>query len=255
VTARRLNGADAAGARVDLSFVVRHGRGRRLVDRRVMGAGARPRISGRLTTIGGVPLGGARVWRASAVADGTWQISGAPLTTSTTGHVSGRLPAHGPSRDMRLVYFSYSDSSENVQPPARRLRVRAATTIRLDNIRYLNGETMNFSGRITTRPLIRRKPVDLQVVVRGRWRTFDTTRGLGGSLAAALSLHRDPAPHRAPVPSCHPHRRGKPLGSGTFASRANLGHAMRSRWRKCGLDDAFVGPSRLLGGSNTGGSP
>jgi hypothetical protein len=57
-----------------------------------------------------------------------------------------------------------------------RLGVRAATTIRLDKARYRNGDTVKFSGRITTRPVIRRKAVYLQVVVRGRWRTFDTTR-------------------------------------------------------------------------------
>jgi hypothetical protein len=116
------------------------------------------------------------VWRASAVAGGVWQISGAPLTTSAAGRVSGRLPARSPSRDVRLVYFPYSDSSENVQSASRNLDVRAATTIRLDKALYRNGEAVNFSGRITTRPAIRRKSVYLQVVVRGRWRTFDTTR-------------------------------------------------------------------------------
>jgi hypothetical protein len=176
VAPRRLNGVAGAAARVDLSFVVRHGKGRRLVDRRIVGAGAKPRISGRLTSVLGAPIGGARVWRATAVAPGGWQISGAPLTTSATGRVSGRLPAHRPTRDVRLVYFPYSDSSENVQSPVRRLGVRAATTIGLDRTRYRNGDSVNFSGRITTQPVIRRKSVYLQVVVRGRWRTFDTTR-------------------------------------------------------------------------------
>jgi hypothetical protein len=173
---RRLNGASAAAARVELSFVLRHGKGGRLVSRRVVGASVRPRISGRLTSVLGVPIGGARVWRASSMAGGVWEISGAPLTTSATGRVSGRLPARSPSRDVRLVYFPYSDSSENVQSASLRLGVRAATTIRLDKARYRNGDTVKFSGRITTRPVIRRKAVYLQVVVRGRWRTFDTTR-------------------------------------------------------------------------------
>jgi hypothetical protein len=176
VAPRRLNGARAAAARVDLSFVVRHGTGRRLVARRVVAANVKPRISGRLITAAAVPISGAKVWRASAVANGVWEISGAPLTTSAAGRVSGRLPAHSPSRDVRLVYFPYSDSSENVQSASVRLGVRAATTIRLDKARYRNGDTVKFSGRITTRPVIRRKSVYLQVVVRGRWRTFDTTR-------------------------------------------------------------------------------
>jgi hypothetical protein len=62
-----------------------------------------------------------------------------------------------------------------VQSPPRRLATRASTTIQLDKARYRNGDTVTFSGRITTRPLIRRKGVYLQVVVRGGWRTFDTT--------------------------------------------------------------------------------
>jgi hypothetical protein len=129
-----------------------------------------------LTTAAGVAISGARVWRASAVANGVWRISGAPLMTSATGRVSGRLPPHSPSRDVRLVYFPYSDSSENVQSRSRRLEVRASTTIGLDKARYRNGDTVTFSGRITTGPVIRRKAVYLQVVVRGRWRTFETTR-------------------------------------------------------------------------------
>jgi hypothetical protein len=136
----------------------------------------RPRIAGRLTTAAGVPIAGARLWVASAVLSSVWQISGKPLTTSLTGRVTGTLPAGSPSRDVRLVYFPYSDSSENVQSPSGRLAVRASTTIQLDRAGYRNGDTVKFSGRITTGPVIRHKSVYLQVVVRGRWRTFDTTR-------------------------------------------------------------------------------
>jgi hypothetical protein len=172
----RLNGINGGPANVRLSFAVGRVNHARPVSRRVVGAPVRPRISGWLTSGLGVPIKGARVWRASAVAAGMWQISGAPLTTSATGRVSGRLPARSPSRDVRLVYFPYSDSSENVQSASLRLGVRAATTIWLDEARYRNGETVNFSGQITTGPVIPRKSVYLQVVVRGRWRTFDTAR-------------------------------------------------------------------------------
>ena len=173
---RTLNGANAGPAKVRLSFVVRNGIHRRLTVRRTVGASVRPRITGRLTTAGGVPISGARIWAASAEGNGAWHISGKPLTTSLTGHVSGRLKARSPSRSVRLVFFPYSDSSENVQSPSVRLKVRASTTIKLDRAGYRNGDTVNFSGRITTRPVIRRKSVYLQVVVRGQWRTFDTTR-------------------------------------------------------------------------------
>jgi hypothetical protein len=176
VAPRRLNGVNGGPANLRLSFAVGRGTQARFVNRRVVAARVRPGISGRLTTAAGTPISGGRVWRASAVAGGVWEISGAPLTTSATGRVSARLPARSPSRDVRLVYFPYSDSSENVQSASRRLEVRAATTIGLDKALYRNGDTVNFSGRITTGPAIGRKSVYLQVVVRGRWRTFDTTR-------------------------------------------------------------------------------
>jgi hypothetical protein len=173
---RTLNGANAGPANVRLSFAGPNGTRKRFVAQRTVAATARPRISGQLTSVEGGPISGARVWRASAAATGAWHISGQPLTTSSTGRLSGRLTAHHPSREVRLVYFPYSDSSESVQSPSRRVAVRASTTIQLDQAGYRNNETARFSGRITTRPLIRRKSVYLQVVVRGRWRTFATTR-------------------------------------------------------------------------------
>jgi hypothetical protein len=173
---RTPNGANAGPANVRLSFVVWNGARQRLIGRRTVGARVRPRIAGRLTTAAGVPIAGARVWVASAVLNDVWQISGKPLTTSLTGRVTGTLPAGSPSRDVRLIYFPYSDSSENVQSPSGQLAVRASTTIQLDRAGYRNGDTVKFSGRITTGPVIRHKSVYLQVVVRGRWRTFDTTR-------------------------------------------------------------------------------
>lgn len=176
VSPRKPNGVNGGPASARLSFVVGRGKHRRFVARRVVGADTRPLINGRLTSVRGAPIVGARVWRAFAVTDGAWQISGNPLETSATGRVSGRLPARMPNREVRLVYFPYSDTSVNVQSPSRRLRVRAATTMHADQAGYRNGDTMRFSGRITTLPFARRKAVYLQVIVRGRWRTFDTTR-------------------------------------------------------------------------------
>jgi hypothetical protein len=176
VAPRTLNGTNGAPANVRLSFVVRTGSRNGSARRLTVGPNVRPWIDGRLSSDAGAPISGARVWRATAVTDGVWQISGAPLTTSATGRVRGRLLAHSPSRNLRLVYFPYSDSSENVQSVSRRLDVRASTTIRLDKARYRNGDTVSFSGRITAKPIVPRKSVYLQVVVRGRWRTFDTTR-------------------------------------------------------------------------------
>lgn len=176
VSARRLNGMNAGPGTMRLSFVVGRGKHKRLVPRRLVAAGGQAVINGRLINAHGLPIAGARIWRASSSAAGSWQISGRPLTTSSTGRVTGRLPARMPSRDVRLIYFPYSDSSETVQSPSRRLRVRAATTMHAEQSGYRNGDTMRLSGRITTRPIARRQALYLQVIVRGRWRTFDTTR-------------------------------------------------------------------------------
>jgi hypothetical protein len=173
---RKLNGVHAGPASLRMSFVVGSTKRRRFVAQRVVTTGARQRIIGRLTSVLGTPIAGARVWRAAAVRSGLWQISGGPLTTSATGRVSARLPARLPGREVRLVYFPFSDRSDNVQSPSRQLKVRASTTINTDQSGYRNGDTMRFSGRITTLPIAPRKPVYLQVIVRGRWRTFGTTR-------------------------------------------------------------------------------
>lgn len=173
---RRLNGANAGPARMRLSLVRKNGNRKVFRSRHIVSAKTRQLINGRLTTLSGLPIRGARVWLATAAQKGAWEISGRPLVTSDSGSISGRLPPGQPSRDVRLVYFPYSDSSENSQSPSVKLKVRGATTIRTDQAGYRNGETMRFSGRIATLPIARRKAVYLQVIVRGSWRTFDTTR-------------------------------------------------------------------------------
>jgi hypothetical protein len=173
---RVVNGINGGPGQAALSFVLRRRAHTRLVIRHVVGASARQRIRGRLTNDVGAPIIAARVWVATALSNGLWQISGGPLTTSKTGRVTVALPAHLPSRDVRLVYFPFSDSSENVQSPPARLEVRAATSIQLDRSGYRNGETAHFSGRIATRPMPPGKAVYLQAIVRGHWRTFATTR-------------------------------------------------------------------------------
>jgi hypothetical protein len=173
---RAANGVNGGVGRATVSFVVRRHNRTRLLARHVVAASDRQRIRGQLTSDGGAPIIGARVWLAAALKEGVWQISGGPLTTSKTGTVSGALPAHNPSRDVRLIYFPFSDSSENVQSPAVRLGVRSTTSIQLDRSGYRNGETAHFSGRITTRPMPVGKAVYLQAIVRGHWRTFDTAR-------------------------------------------------------------------------------
>ena len=98
----------------------------------------------------------------------------ATVKTSRTGRFSF-LVRRGPSRTIRVRY----DGAAQIRSATRIvvLNVRSRTTLRPNRKRLSNGETVTFHGRIRTgRIPARGKLVELQVWVRGRWRTFATTR-------------------------------------------------------------------------------
>ena len=95
-------------------------------------------IRGRLS-VDNNPVARARVWLASRLASGEWRISRKPLRTSRRGTVSARLSAGGPSRDLRLVYFPYTDTNASPRSASRALRVQSTTTIQSDQGGYRNG--------------------------------------------------------------------------------------------------------------------
>ena len=167
------NGSNAdPSAKLALGFR----RGRRTVGRQTIRYSKAARIRGSVTTNRGKPVARARVWLASRVPGGDWQISGKPLITSRRGVVSARLPARTPSRDVRLLYFASTARSDVRSSPSRALRVRATTTIQSDQGGYRNGDTLVFTGQVIRKHLIANKSVYLQAVVRGTWRTFQTTQ-------------------------------------------------------------------------------
>ena len=169
---RKTNGSNAdRGARVTLGFVS----GRRTVQGRTVRYSTRPRIRGRLTAAKR-PVARARVWLASRIGNGQWQLARKPLITSRAGVASARLPAGTPSRDVRLVYFPFSDRNDDATSPRRVLRVRSTTTIQSDQGGYRNGDRVTFTGQVIKKRLIDNKSVYLQAMVRGRWRTFATTQ-------------------------------------------------------------------------------
>ena len=169
---RHVNGVNGGAGKATLSFVVR-ARGRRhLRSHRIADATERPLIQGQFKSVNGTPIAGARIWRAAAATPGKWQIFGKALTTSKKGRVAGRLPAGQPSRHVTLVYFPLSDSNANVQSPQRRLDVRARSTLRLNRRFYRNGQTIRFSGRVTTTPVKPEKIVLIQARLRGEWQPF-----------------------------------------------------------------------------------
>ena len=171
--ARKPNGANAnPNAKLTLGFT----RGRRAVRKQTIGYSTVARIRGSVRTSHDKPVAGARVWLATRLPGRDWQISGKPLITSRKGVVSARLPARSPNRDVRLVYFPSSDRNDDRTSPRRSLRVRATTTIQSDQGGYRNGDTLVFTGQVVKKRLIANKSVYLQAIVRGEWRTFETTQ-------------------------------------------------------------------------------
>lgn len=133
------------------------------------------RVRGRLRSPEGNPLQSATIQAFSQVRDGR---SPARLIATTKTSRSGRfsfLVRRGPSRTLRVVYPGAAQIRNATKEIV--LNVRAATTIRPNHHRLVDGETVRFAGRIVTgRIPIKGKLVELKVLIRGRWRTFATTR-------------------------------------------------------------------------------
>lgn len=182
----RPNGLNAAPAKVTLAFVA--GRRvvrtdgklrvtRRLTSRMTAGYNTVTRMRGRLKSILGQPIVGARVYRAISVAGGPWRISGKPLITSKTGSVSVRMPARSPSRRVQLVYFPTTDSNLSFQSPVRLLRVRAPVSLSVNRRTVPRGGSVVLTSRV--RAGIRPGAAVIGVVQlydRGGWRTIRQLR-------------------------------------------------------------------------------
>jgi hypothetical protein len=101
----------------------------------------------------------------------------ATLRADADGRLS--IPAGtGPSRTLRFQWVG-TDTAKPAAADAQVL-VPARTSITVDRRKVLNGEAVTFSGRLLGRPLPDGgKLVDLQVRLRGRWRTFAAPRADG----------------------------------------------------------------------------
>ncbi len=98
----------------------------------------------------------------------------ATLKTSRRGGFSYRAPK-GVSRTIRFRYGGTGTVRSATRDVA--LLVRARTTIRPNRRSFVNGETMRLRGKLRGRSIPPEgKLVELQVLLRGRWRTFATTR-------------------------------------------------------------------------------
>lgn len=133
------------------------------------------RVRGRLTTPEGNPVQDVEVQAFTQVRDAsTPPRLIATVRTSRSGRFTF-LVRKGPSRAIRIRY----GGTQHIRAATRIvvLNVRSRTTMRPSRRRLVNGETVRFRGRIATgRIPSQGKLVELQVWVRGRWRTFATTR-------------------------------------------------------------------------------
>jgi hypothetical protein len=152
---------------------------RRVVHRRVESLhtsdrvlfGTRTPVRGVLENVAGQPIVGAEIHVLSRTSTGPEQVVDVVTTDARGGYT---YMAQGDSS--RTLRFLYKGTA--VTLPTERevtLLVRAASTIRTNRRRLLNGQTVRFEGRVLSLPTPPAgKLVELQVMLSGRWQTFRT---------------------------------------------------------------------------------
>lgn len=152
-----------------------HGRHAHLASTASVSYGRLVRVRGRIVTPEGNPLQDVVVQAFTHVSDTSLPPHlVATVKTSRTGRFSF-LVRRGPNRDVRVRY----DGDPHIRAATGlvTLNVRSRTSMRPSRRHLVNGEAVRFRGRIRTgRIPSSGKLVELQVWVRGKWRTFATTR-------------------------------------------------------------------------------
>jgi hypothetical protein len=133
------------------------------------------RVRGRLVSPEGNPLQDVQVQAYTKVrgTSGPERLI-ATVKTSRRGGFSF-LVRRGPSRKIRIRYGGTSQIQGSTR--VLRLDVQASTSLRPSRRHLVNGETVQFRGRIRTGSIPQQgKLMEMQVWMRGNWRTFATTR-------------------------------------------------------------------------------
>lgn len=162
--ARRANGTHASTA---AALTLRAG-GRRVREVTVA-YGRRVTVSGRLLTVHGEPIAGARI---VVTSDGR---AVAPVTTDERGAFRVVLPP-GRSRSIRFAYRAFEGDTEDADSAEVAVRVRAGVRLDARPRRLRNGHAVRFRGMVRGAPRGSRKVLEMQVLQAGRWLTFGTTR-------------------------------------------------------------------------------
>jgi hypothetical protein len=166
---------------------IRRGGKRRVVRRRVeslspsvrVNFGARTHIRGVLENAAGQPIPGAEIQVFSRSPIAAEQLVGVVRTDAQGGYTY--VVQGDSSRTLSFVYTGTPVTLPTEQEIT--LFVRAASTIRVNRRRLLNGQAVRFSGRVHSLPTPPAgKLVELQVMLSGRWQTFRTaTTAVDGS--------------------------------------------------------------------------
>ena len=182
-TGRRTDGSAAMlrlPARVDTRLVVGvprkvrgNSRRRRLDSTVTAGFGSVLRLSGFLSNSDGQPLEAASIEALEEQSDGTSLLNGL-ATTRSDGRFRYVLRA---TRNRQLLFRYPGSRRIGAAAAVFKLRVPAATSIRVNRKTVRNGQAVVFRGRVRSRPLPQNgKLIEMQAHFRGRWRTFSTLR-------------------------------------------------------------------------------
>ena len=190
---------------------------RRLDSSVIARAGRLVRLDGFLATASGQPIDGATIEALEKRSRGTL----VPVGFATTG-TDGKFRFKVKAARNREMLFRYGGSARiGAATTDFAMLVPAATSIRPDRRRLLNGQQVLFSGQVITRPLpTQGKLVEMQAYFRGRWRTFSTVRAaLEWPLALPVSLRRHGGASDVPVPRSTARRRRLPVHKRQFRDR------------------------------------
>jgi len=136
--------------------------------------GKRVKLAGRLVRGGNVPVAGVDVTVEGQMRSGGPFARIGSVRADGSGRLSFVLPP-GPSRTVRFRY----DGSDTLRPSSGQVltRVRAAVRLKVSRRRLLNGQSVQFTGRLPGKPIpAGGKLVALQARVGRQWRTFATPR-------------------------------------------------------------------------------
>jgi hypothetical protein len=202
-TPRIANGDGAvSGAQLSAAFVrqVGKGRSRHSVRRAVREVrfSQSPTVRGTLTAPSGEPIANATVFIGQQPEGQQWRLDGA-VRTDSAGDFVYRPAARHPNRQLRAVYFPFSDSHENASSDPLALRVRAGMTLHVSRRSLRNGQRLVFTGRILGVLPAAGIAVTLQAKVGRHYRSFRQLRassGTGGRIRTAYRFERTTGPVR-----------------------------------------------------------